>query len=141
MIKFLILCLLMSGPCAAQTVNNDLYFSVVKKDIERIFNERQEKDPLFRWSFRALKTFPVERGESCLLPCCREEKNYYDSTVYMVDGSLVHLIVGIRSYWVGENKFFYKAYHFDLLRDKTNNLSWKITEEVSKETDRFDDLP
>jgi hypothetical protein len=141
MIRVLILCLFIGGPGVAQPINNDLYFSVVKKDIERIFNAKKEKDPLFHWSFRSLKTFPLEKGESCLLPCCREEKNYYDSIIYMVDGSLVHLIVGVRSYRIGENRFFYKAYRFDLLRDKTNNLTWKITEELSKETDRYDDLP
>jgi hypothetical protein len=57
----------------------------------------------------------------------------------MVDGSLVHLIVGIRCHRIGENKFFYKAYRFDLQRDKANNLRWKVTEEISKETDRYDE--
>jgi hypothetical protein len=52
----------MYGLGVTQPVNNDLYFSVVKKDIERTFNKKQETDPLYRWNFTALKAFPVKKG-------------------------------------------------------------------------------
>ena len=140
MSKILFFSLLVYGIGMAQSnrLNNDLYFSVVQKDIEKTFNRKEEKDPLFRWSFCALKTFPVKNGESCVLPCCPEDKNYYNSIFYMVDGSLVHLIVGIRCYYIGENKSFYKAYRLDLLRNQSNDLMWKIMEVMSRETDRYE---
>jgi hypothetical protein len=108
--------------------NETLFLFLIKKDFENYLNKVDSSS----WNFQSLKTFPIKKGKSCLLPCCPDEKNYrsvetYNNCFYLVESSFSHILVGVR--W--NKKSIYKIYGCTVTEEK---------EEI-REIDSYDDEP